>query len=384
MEELYNRIPEYIGDHYKENKEYDKKQEKQKELILPKGKNALEIAYTEYADTDWIVPNMIPAQGLIQLGAKKKMGKTFFCYELAAAVATGGRFLNYPVKKGKVLFFDLESSEKLSNERLWNYFTRDNANGLVNIEFFYDDVLKLSDSENSFIDQLEELLKVYPDTTLIIVDTVKKIRTSAGMKNERLHDDEEITKLHRFVHNHNIALLFTNHLIKGFTADPFDQLEGSGSIAGATDVNIVIRKCFNKFNKYERTEMHIENRFGESGAYNAEFKFPHWIVNNSLDEQEEVDYKAHFENNVTLKAIIALVNSGNGKWKGSSTDIKRKTAEIQHIPVEAIERSPQSYTKEVEELKEYLSEYYGIQYFANKSKQNSIQHQFTKVGLTEL
>lgn len=61
----------------------------------------------EWPEPPWIVPGILPV-GLAVLAGRPKVGKSWIALQLAQAVATGGRFLGEPVKRGPVLYLALE------------------------------------------------------------------------------------------------------------------------------------------------------------------------------------------------------------------------------------------------------------------------------------
>jgi DNA invertase Pin-like site-specific DNA recombinase len=65
----------------------------------------------------WIVPELLPT-GLASLAGRPKLGKSWLALQLAAAVASGGRFLEREVEDGPVLFIALEDPPRRLRERL--------------------------------------------------------------------------------------------------------------------------------------------------------------------------------------------------------------------------------------------------------------------------
>ena len=78
-----------------------------------------EFSEKELKETVWIVPDLIP-EGLTLLAGDAKIGKSFFCWNIALAVAQAGTLfskIDIPDKRN-VLFFCLEEPEKQIQDRI--------------------------------------------------------------------------------------------------------------------------------------------------------------------------------------------------------------------------------------------------------------------------
>lgn len=65
---------------------------------------AAEIPFMEPSEKDWLVPGIVPKDGLVILASAPKTGKTCFATALARAVATGAEFLGKPTPQHPVLW----------------------------------------------------------------------------------------------------------------------------------------------------------------------------------------------------------------------------------------------------------------------------------------
>jgi RecA-family ATPase len=73
-------------------------------------------------EPEWIVDGIIPTQQLMVLAGEAGVGKSFFCYSLALAVAGGLSFGGRSTRPGRVLYFDEENSPpdlRAYVHRLW-------------------------------------------------------------------------------------------------------------------------------------------------------------------------------------------------------------------------------------------------------------------------
>jgi hypothetical protein len=80
---------------------------------------AAELQTATFPELRWIVPNIIPAEGLALLCSKPKFGKSWFAYDLCIA-CTANRFTLGDIKplQGDVLYLALEDSKRRLQRRM--------------------------------------------------------------------------------------------------------------------------------------------------------------------------------------------------------------------------------------------------------------------------
>src|SRR5437867_3183877 len=66
---------------------------------------------------DWIVEGLIPRPGMVELMGPPKTGKSFLAMDLAFRVARGEHFMSRPTKQSKVLYLQLDTSERVMRDR---------------------------------------------------------------------------------------------------------------------------------------------------------------------------------------------------------------------------------------------------------------------------
>jgi len=164
-----------------------------------------------------------------------KLGKSFFMAQLAYHISTGLSLWNYPVRKGTVLYLALEDDYRRLQERLFRMFGTDSAENLH---------LTVSAKQlgNGLDEQLEGFVRKHPDTKLIIIDTLQKVREIGGDKFSYASDYEIITRLKRFADSHGICLLLVHHTRKQQADDKFDMISGTNGLLGAADGAFLLQK----------------------------------------------------------------------------------------------------------------------------------------------
>ena len=68
-------------------------------------------------NTNWIVDELIPRPGMVQLIGPPKVGKSFLALDLAFKVSRGEPFMGRATKASKVLYLQLDTSEKIMRDR---------------------------------------------------------------------------------------------------------------------------------------------------------------------------------------------------------------------------------------------------------------------------
>ncbi len=317
-------------------------------------------------EIEWMIKDILPNKGLAQLSAKPKAGKTFFAYELALACVTGGTFLGSKVKQGTVIFLDLETPERGRQERLMKLSGGCIPKGIV----FVPETEKICDG---FLEQLDDALEKYPDTVLVIVDTIKQLRSQKnGTADQNLHDAEEIGALAKFVHDRDILMLCTNHLKKENTEDPFDSSLGSISINGALDTMLVLTQRQNEMGETTERMLHVKGREVEEEHYRMEFNDCRWSIKAKASEFSALENREEFFTNPIVKTVQMLL-SESSEWKGKSFDLKAEIARKCSRPYAG---SSQALTSELKALHSKFISYCGIDYEAIKHKKTSTIHHF--------
>ncbi len=155
--------------------------------------------------------------------------------QIAYHVSTGTALWNYPVHKGKVLYLALEDDYQRLQRRLYRMFeTADTENLRLAV---YAKQLGAGLDE-----QLQKFVKSNPDTKLIIIDTLQKIRETSGEKYSYANDYEVITQLKKFADQNGICLLLVHHTRKQKADDTFDMISGTNGLLGAADGAFLLHK----------------------------------------------------------------------------------------------------------------------------------------------
>ena len=180
----------------------------------------------------YIVDGML-AQGLTVVAGVNKGGKSFLALLLCLSVARGTDFMGFPTKQGRCLYLALEDNESRLKERMLKILGDEEAPS--ELDFVTDTISRLGDGLYGL---LEEYVKVFPETKLIVIDTFALIR---GSKNKKEGDYEfdyrETHILKQLADKYGICILVITHTRKLRDAnDVFNNVGGSVGMLAAADV----------------------------------------------------------------------------------------------------------------------------------------------------
>ena len=181
----------------------------------------------------FVASELLP-QGLHILAGAPKVGKSWLALWLCLCIAKGEPLWTFAVAQGGVLYLCLEDSYSRIQNRLLD-ITDDAPENL----FFVTMSAKLG---SGLEQQVEAFLVEHPDTVLIVIDTLQRIRNAGSDANPYASDYRDIGILKSIADKHGIAILLIHHLRKMNDDDPMNMISGTTGISGATDSNFVLRK----------------------------------------------------------------------------------------------------------------------------------------------
>ena len=239
-----------------------------------------------------------------------KIGKSFFMAQLAYHVSTGTPLWDYPVKKGTVLYLALEDDYRRLQERMYRMFGTDSTENL----YFSVSSKPLG---NGLTDQLSGFIREHPDTTLVIIDTLQKIREVDSDSYSYAKDYEIINQLKQFSDSWGICLLLVHHTRKQKSSDNFDMISGTNGLLGCADGAFMLYKENRTSNK---ATLEISGRDQQDQKIHL------------IRDEEKLCW--NFEKAETelwkeppeplLECIANLVTEENPTWQGTATELIEK------------------------------------------------------------
>ena len=249
-------------------------------------------------------------QGTYLFVGSPKIGKSFFMAQLAYHVSTGTPLWDYPVKKGTVLYLALEDDYRRLQERMYRMFGTDSTENL----YFSVSSKPLG---NGLTDQLSGFIREHPDTTLVIIDTLQKIREVDSDSYSYAKDYEIINQLKQFSDSWGICLLLVHHTRKQKSSDNFDMISGTNGLLGCADGAFMLYKENRTSNK---ATLEISGRDQQDQKIHL------------IRDEEKLCW--NFEKAETelwkeppeplLECIANLVREENPTWQGTATELIEK------------------------------------------------------------
>lgn len=187
-----------------------------------------------YPTRPYIIDNFLYGGTYLFVGAPK-VGKSFFMGQLGYSVSSGTDLWGYKVNQGDVLYLALEDNYSRLQKRLATMY------GTESTDNFHMAILakKLSDGLRN---QLENFIIKFPNTKLIIIDTLKKIRDKEAEQYSYNADYDIVDSLKNFTEKYHICLLIVHHTRKQNSEDIFDTISGSNGLMGAADGAFILQK----------------------------------------------------------------------------------------------------------------------------------------------
>lgn len=192
-------------------------------------------------------------------------------------------------------------------ERLYRMFGTDSTDNL----FFSVSANQLG---NGLDEQLAGFMCEHPDTSLIIIDTLQKVREVGGNNYSYANDYQIITRLKKLADSYGICLLLVHHTRKQNADDKFDMISGTNGLLGAADGAFLLAK-----------EKRTSNAAAlEISGRDQQDQRLHLIRNENslaweLERTETELWKAPLE--PLLEKIAQMLSSGSNEWTGTPTQL---------------------------------------------------------------
>ena len=284
-------------------------------------------------------------RGAYLLAGSPKVGKSFLMAQLAYQVSTGTPLWNYPVRKGTVLYLALEDDYRRLQERSYRMFGTAENESL----FFSVSAGQLG---SGLDEQLTNFLREHPGTSLIIIDTLQKVREVGGDNYSYANDYQIITRLKALADSYGICLLLVHHTRKQQSDDKFDMISGTNGLLGAADGAFLLTK---------------EKRTGNAACLDVSGRDQpdqrlHLFRNEEtlaweLERVETELWKAPPE--PLLEQVSAFLSSAGKDWAGTPTELSALLG---------VDMKPNALTRRLNVNAGRLLNEYGIRYESSRNR----------------
>ena len=204
----------------------------------PKPMSAAELLGQELPPVRWAVPGVLP-EGVTILAGKPKMGKSWFGLGVGVSIAAGGHALGkIAVEQGGALYLGLEDNKRRLQRRLKKVLAGRPAPKGMEVYWEWPRL------DEGGAEALATYLAEHSGTRLVVLDTLKKIRSREGSGRRGVYDldYEALEPLLPLAAEYGVAILVVHHLRKLEAGDPLDMISGSTGLTGGVDGALVLKR----------------------------------------------------------------------------------------------------------------------------------------------
>ncbi|MDE6602561.1 MAG: helicase RepA family protein [Lachnospiraceae bacterium] len=264
------------------------------------------LLYEPIEKPSFVVDGLIPT-GLSLFCGSQKIGKSWLMLKLCLCVSQGIPLWDMQTLEGDVLYLCLEDTFCRIQDRLFRL--TDEASGRLH---FAVASCKLSDG---LIVQLEDYLKAYPDSRLIVIDTLQKIRT-ASKDNAYANDYGDISLLKDFADRHSLSVVVVHHIRKQNDSDVFNKVSGTTGLTGSADATFVLEK---ESRASDTAKLFVTGRDTPYQELTLRFRDCSW----ELVKRQTQEQLAAAEIPPVLFRVVSFMQGRQGRqgWSGTATEL---------------------------------------------------------------
>ena len=313
-----------------------------------------ELYQTAFRSRPPIIDGLLYAGAYILAGAPK-IGKSFLVAQIAYHVSIGRKLWDFDVHQGTVLYLALEDDYQRIQSRMFMMY---GVNDTPNLHF----ATAAGKIGTGLDEQLENFMREHPNTKLIIIDTMQKIREVGGEAYSYASDYEIIGRLKQFADKYCICVLTVHHTRKQPAGDSFEMISGTTGLLGCADGSLLMQK--KKRTALEAT-IDVVGRDQQD-----QILYLSTDPNTQIWNLDRTETELHREPpDPTLEAVARLVTSEQPEWAGSPSEL-----------AEALDTgmAANALTKYLNIKCSRLKDEYGISY------ENKAKHSGRRVTLTLL
>ena len=219
-------------------------------------------------------------------------------------MSQGAPFWEMPTTQSDVLYLCLEDTFYRIQSRLFKL--TDEASERLH---FAVASCKLTDG---LVGQLEDYLKVYPKSRLIVIDTLQKIRTSSK-ENAYANDYGDISIIKDFADRHSLAVVVVHHIRKQGDNDVFNKVSGTTGLTGSADTTFVLEK---ETRASDTAKLYCVGRDVEYQEFTLRFRECAW----EMVERKGQRQLAEESIPPVLFRVVSFMQSRE-KWSGTATEL---------------------------------------------------------------
>lgn len=318
-EAIRSSIPKLVND----KNIYSGEKENVHKLRQSLSLSAAELDKTILPDTKFLVEVMLP-EGSTIISAPSKAGKSWLVLDMGLSIASGTTVLGFQANKTGVLYLALEDSWTRLQKRMRLILGSNPAP--KNLYF----MTEFETLDEGFFEHLDEELKAHPEISVVIIDTLQKIRGQALPRETAYAQDyREMGAIKKFMDERHISPIMVHHTRKmRDDCDPFNMISGTNGIMGAFDTSMTLIK---EKRTDENAVLSITGRDVEQRTDIVSFNkaIHRWERVGDYKTIREKELKAELESNLIAKTIKTLIEESPVKrWDGTASELMREGERI--------------------------------------------------------
>lgn len=264
----------------------------------------------------FLVTDILP-EGTNMVTAASKVGKSWMVLDAGLCIASGAPFMGHATNQCGVLYLALEDSLTRLQDRMNKVLSGRPAPHQF---YFTTDAPPLDDG---LLDVLDDHMRQHPDTRLVIIDTLQKVRGQALPREQAYAQDyREMGTIKAHMDKKRVTVLFVHHNRKmKDDDDPFNMISGTNGIMGAADTIWVLTKD----KRIDDTAtLHITGRDVSQSDTVVKFnkEIWRWEAIGNADWLEERRARLEYDGSPIVKTIKKLLDqSPEHRWDGKAKDL---------------------------------------------------------------
>ena len=262
----------------------------------------------------FVVDGLLPT-GLTLFCGSQKIGKSWLMLKLCLCVSQGVPFWGLPTRTGDVLYLCLEDTFCRIQDRLFRL--TDEASGRLHFAVASG---RLTDG---LIGQLEDFVRTVPDSRLVVIDTLQKIRT-ASKDNAYASDYGDISLIKEFADRHALAVIAVHHIRKQNDNDVFNKVSGTTGLTGSADATFVLEK---ETRASDTARLYVTGRDTPYQEFTLRFRDCSW----ELVERKTQEQIAAEEIPPVLFRLVSFMQDRTD-WSGTATELLAAMDETDTAP----------------------------------------------------
>lgn len=295
-----------------------------------------------------VIEGLLPA-GTYLLAGAPKIGKSFFVLQMAYQVSMGEPFLGFSSRPGTVLYLALEDTYERLQKRLSQMTERDSQNLVLSV---------LADTlDEKLLEQLVDFLFEYPETVLVIIDTLQRIRGRTPDSCSYSADYDTMAKLKSFADSRDIALLVVHHTRKEGAEDVFNTVSGTNGLMGAADGTLILHK-----DRRTGSDAVLEVVGRDQPQMRLHLRFAPAHLNWELVKADTELYQEPPE--PLLELVAQLLTEEKPTWKGTATELSQCLQGVDS----GRNFTPNWIVRTLNARQEMLLQQYGVRYLSRRRK----------------